>query len=150
MITIAVEDLLGYHFYEKGILDRALTRKSYASKHANEKDGPRDQDLYRFLGDSVLKTVLIDLLIRGGLDNPDDVKIYLEKFCRDETIASLVRDLSIERFIRMGPEESNLSPTVRDAVLIETGKAIIGAIFLDGGYEAVEQRIKRWGGDSLP
>ena len=150
MITIAVEDLLGYHFYEKDILDRALTRASYARIHMNEKTGPQDQDLYVFLGDSVLKTVLVDLLIRGGLDNQGEVKRHFEKLCRDETIAAFVRDLSIERFIRMGPEENTLSLNMRDAALIETGKAIIGAIFLDGGYEAAEQRIKRWMGNSLP
>ena len=150
VITITVEDLLGYHFYEKNILDRALTRGSYASSPVHEKSRPKDQDLYVFLGNSVLKTVLTDLLIRSGLDDTDDVKRYLEEACRDETVAALVQDLSIERFIRVDPEESRQSSNMPDNILIETGKAIIGAIFLDGGYEAAEQRIKRWMGDYLP
>ena len=63
---MTIEDRLGYSFTDKELLDRALTRKAYANEQKQQNQECEDQEIFRTLGDAVLKTVLVDLLIKNG------------------------------------------------------------------------------------
>ena len=147
---IRLEDILGYHFFEKGALDSALTRTSYAREHQEDMPGITDQNLLIVLGELVKKTALIHLLIRSGLENTDEIYSYIEKMEQKEMLAAINKKLPIEGFIRKGAEEEVLFANERENLVISTQNALIGAIFIDGGFEAAEQRIKSWMGEFLP
>jgi ribonuclease III len=143
-VTSEIEDHLGYNFLNTRFLERALTRKAFANEQGQRGPSCEDQEVFCTLGDAVLKTVIIDLLIRTGINTPDMVtrkKIELE---REENLASIARKIGIGPYIRLGKGEMKHHADDQPYVLAETLEAIIGALFLDGGYECAEIRIKEW------
>jgi ribonuclease-3 len=148
--TISVEELLGYFFFDTSLLDRALTRKAYANEQRQRNTPCEDQEVLATLGDAVLKTILIDLLIRFGYTTPDTVTQEKKALEREELLAKVAMELEVGSFIRLGIGEQRQKAQEQPYVLAETLEALIGAIFLDGGYEAAEQRIKHWFDRYLP
>lgn len=139
-----IEDCLQYTFKDHLLLERALTRKAFANEQLQRGIFSQDQEIFCTLGDAVLKTVLIDLLIQDGISTPDMItrkKIELE---REENLAHIARKIQIGPYIRLGRGESKHNAGEEPYVLAETLEAIIGAIFLDGGYYPAEERIKEW------
>jgi ribonuclease-3 len=139
-----IEACLDYKFHNPKLLERALTRKAFANEQGQRGIASVDQEIFCTLGDAVLKTVLIDLLIRNGVTTPDMItrrKIELE---REENLATIGRKIQIGPFIRLGKGEEKHNAGEQPYVLAETLEAIIGAIFLDGGYSIAEDRIKDW------
>lgn len=148
--TIGIEDLLGYVFYDKDTLNRALTRKAYANEKRQSNCPCLDQEIFSTLGDAVLKTVLVDLLIRAGCSTPDEITQKKKELEREELLSRIAGDMGIGSFIHLGAGEEKHRADRQPYVLAETLEALIGAIFIDGGYEAAEQRIKRWFNPYLP
>ena len=139
-----IEDSLDYKFNNRKLLERALTRKAFANEQGQRGISSEDQEIFCTLGDAVLKTVLIDLLIRNGVTTPDLItrkKIELE---REENLAAIGRKINIGQYIRLGKGEAKHNASEQPYVLAETLEAIIGAVFLDGGYNDAEERIKEW------
>jgi ribonuclease-3 len=144
-----IETALRYTFYDKAILERSLTRKAFANEHLHKNIPCEDQEIYRTLGDAVLKTILTDLLIRNGAESRDEITQRKKDLEREERLAEIGRRLGIGRYIRLGIGEKKQKAGDEPYVLAETLEAIIGAIFLDGGYEAAEQCVKRWFSDVM-
>jgi ribonuclease-3 len=139
-----IEDSLDYTFNNRNLLERALTRKAFANEQGQRGISCEDQEIFCTLGDAVLKTVLIDLLIRSGVTTPDMItrrKIELE---REENLAAIGRKINIGPFIRLGKGEAKHNAGEQPYVIAETLEAVVGAVFLDGGYICAEERIKEW------
>ncbi len=139
-----IEDSLGYKFNNRKLLERALTRKAFANEQGQRGISSEDQEIFCTLGDAVLKTVLIDLLIRNGVTTPDMItrrKIELE---REENLAAIGRKIDIGPYILLGKGEAKQNAGEQPYVLAETLEAIIGAVFIDGGYRYADERIKEW------
>ena len=68
LLKSEIEDHLNYRFNNNLLLERALTRKAFANEQAQRGISCEDQEIFCTLGDAVLKTVLIDILIRNGVD----------------------------------------------------------------------------------
>jgi len=144
IVKSEIENCLGYTFNDRKLLERALTRKAFANEQGQRGISSVDQEIFCTLGDAVLKTVLIDLLIHGGVTTPDMItrrKIELE---REENLAAIGRKIQIGPHIMLGKGEAKQNAGEQTYVLAETFEAIIGAIFLDGGYSCAEERIKEW------
>ena len=73
-----------------------------------------------------------------------------DSIMKREILAAVCEQLSIWSFIRLGPDESEPAGELKSSILADTLKAIIGGVFIDGGYEAAEQRIKHWFSEYLP
>ena len=143
-MTSEIEESLDYTFINRKLLERALTRKAFANEQAQRGISSEDQEIFCTLGDAVLKTILIDLLIRNGVSTPDMItrrKIEME---REENLAAIGRKIHIGPHIMLGKGETKHNAGEQPYVLAETLEAIIGAIFLDGGYLCIEERIKEW------
>lgn len=147
---MGIEDLLGYVFFEKATLGRALTRKAFANEQKQRNCQCVDQEIFSTLGDAVLKAILVDLLIRGGYSTPDEITQRKKELEREELLAKIASDIGIGAFIQLGLGEKKQHAERQPYVLSETLEALIGAIFIDGGYEAAEQRIKHWFDPYLP
>jgi ribonuclease-3 len=141
---------LGYTFNDPGLLERALTRKAFANEQRQHNIPSEDQEIYCTLGDAVLKTVLIDLLIAEGASTPDKVTQRKKELEREENLALIGKKIGIGPFIKLGKGEHKQSAGEQPYVIAETMEAIIGAIFLDGGYISAEARIRDWFGDLIP
>lgn len=141
---MTIEKNLSYSFSDKNLLNRALTRKAYAHEQKQRNQDCEDQEVFRTLGDAVLKAVLADLLIKSGCKTRNEItskKIRLE---REETLANISQDLGIGQFIKLSLGEEKQKANEEPKVLAETLEALIGAIYLDGGYNASKEAINNW------
>lgn len=143
---MTIEEVLGYTFSNKSLLERALTRKAYANELKQQNLECEDQEIYRTLGDAVLKTVLVDRLIASGYKTREDITNRKMELESEEGLAKISWELGIGSSIRLGIGEKKQKANEKQYVLAETLEAIIGAIYLDGGYDASKETIIKWFG----
>jgi len=140
---MSLEEKLGYTFKDKYFIDRALTRKAYALEQKQQNIDCEDQEIYRTLGDAVLKTVLIDLLIKSGVNSRGEITNRKKSLEREEGLADISRRLGIGSALRLGKGEEKQRADEEPYVLAETFEAVIGAIYLDGGFYACRETIEK-------
>ncbi len=141
---MTVEDALGYIFSNKSLLNRALTRKAYANEQKQQNKDCEDQEIFRTLGDAVLKTVLVDLLIASGCKTREEITNRKMELESEEGLARISRELGIAPFIKLGLGEKKQKANEKQYVLAETLEALVGAIYLDGGFAASLETIIKW------
>ena len=141
---MTIEKTLGYSFFDKNLLNRALTRKAYALEQKQRNQDCEDQEVFRTLGDAVLKAVLVDLLIKSGCKTRDEITSKKKRLEREEMLAKVSQALVIGPFIKLGAGEDKQKANEEPKVLAETLEALIGAIYLDGGYSASKEVITKW------
>lgn len=136
-----VQDLIGYHFRDTRYLLLGLTHRSYA--RSTNHDQPSNERL-EFLGDSVLGLVISDQLYH---DDPGESEGVLTKtkamLVNETTLASIGREIGLNRFIRLSPEEDRAGGRERASIISDAFEAVIGAIYLDGGLDAARDIVLR-------
>ncbi len=141
---MSIEEALGYSFKNAAYLDRALTRKAYANEQKQQHKDCEDQEIYRTLGDAVLKLVLVDELINSGCGTRDDITSKKKDLEREEKLAQIGRNLGVGQAIKLGIGEKKQRANEEPKVLAETVEALIAAIYYDGGFEAAKETIIKW------
>ncbi len=141
-IPTALEAVIGYRFNDTALLDHALT-------HVSATTGDRAGSYQRleFLGDHVLGLVISDMLF-GTFPKADEGELSrrLADLVRRESCADVARAIDLGTALKLGASESNAGGRVRTAILADVCEALIGAVFLDGGYPAAVTMIDRlWG-----
>lgn len=129
-----LQDSLGYAFKDASMLKMALTHRSHNSAH-NER--------LEFLGDSVLNCVVASLLyeLYGDLDEGDLSRLR-SNLVKQQTLFEIAQKLEIARFLRLGEGEQKSGGFRRPSILADTIEALLGAIFIDGGFDAVCKVIR--------
>lgn len=126
---------LGYAFRKEGLLKQALTHRSYSSQH-NER--------LEFLGDSVLNCVVARALFDAFPDLPEGTLSRMRaNLVRQETLAEIATRLKLGDFILLGEGELKSGGFRRPSILADTLESIIGAVFLDDGFEAAQSLVLR-------
>jgi len=141
---ITIEKNLGYSFRNKDLLNRALTRRAYGLEQKQQNQECEDQEIYRVLGDAVLRAVLVDLLIKSGCSTREEITTKKQRLEREEMLDQIGRKLSIGPFIKLGIGEKKQNADQEPKVIAETLEAIIGSIYVDGGYETAKSVIAQW------
>jgi ribonuclease-3 len=135
-----LESRIGYTFADKTILERALTHVSAASRQGR---GGSYQRL-EFLGDHVLGLAVSDMLYRAFPKGDEgELSRRLADLVRRETCADVAQTLDLGAALRLGSSESNAGGRRRMATLADVCEALIGAVFIDGGYPAAAALIER-------
>jgi ribonuclease-3 len=136
----ALEERIGYKFADQAMLERALT-------HISALSGGRRADSYQrleFLGDHVLGLVISDMLFRAfPKADEGELSRRLADLVRKETCAEIARTIDLGAAIRLGSSEANAGGRKRPAILADVCEALIGAVYLDGGYIAAEALVGR-------
>jgi len=136
-----LEGRIGYAFADKAILDRALTHISAASPKQGR--GGSYQRL-EFLGDHVLGLAISDMLYRAFPKGDEgELSRRLADLVRRESCADVARAIDLGAALRLGNSESNAGGRRRTAILADVCEALIGAVFVDGGYPAAAALIER-------
>jgi len=135
----ALEDRIGYKFADKTLLERALTHISALS------GGSRTNSYQRleFLGDHVLGLVISDMLY--GMfprANEGELSRRLSDLVRKETCAEVARAMDLGPVLKLGSSESNAGGRLRTTILGDACEALVGAVFIDGGYKAAEKLVE--------
>src|SRR5262252_9031059 len=136
----ALEGRIGYKFADKDLLERALTHISALA------GGNRAASYQRleFLGDHVLGLVISDMLYRAfPKADEGELSRRLADLVRKETCTEIARSIDLGAAIRIGSSEHNAGARTRPAILADVCEAVIGAVYLDGGYKAAEQLVER-------
>ncbi len=136
-----LESRIGYRFADRAVLDCALTHIS-ALTGARNRNGSYQR--LEFLGDHVLGLVASDMLFRAfPKANEGELSKRLADLVRKETCADVARAIELGAAIRLGPSEANAGGRLRIAILADVCEALIGAVFIDGGYAAAAALIER-------
>lgn len=145
-----LEKNIGYIFVNKDLLFRALTTKACALEMSQQNpDVPEkfeDQEIFCTLGDAVLKLILVDRLISEGSTTAEMITRRKEQIEKRETLGYISKNLEVGHFIQLGVGEKKQKINEQQNTLAETLEAIIGAIYLDVGFEASRRIIMKWDG----
>ena len=137
-----VEKNLGYTFLIKDLLIRALTRKAFALEKKQQGRNCEDQEIYRVLGDAILKAILVELLIEKGHDSRESITNKKSELEKRESLGNRFRELDIASFIRFGSGEQKQGIAKQSSVLGETFEALVAAVYLDAkNYETTKNWI---------
>lgn len=143
-----LEEKIGYRFADKSLLERALTHISAIS------GGPQNRvasyQRLEFLGDHVLGVVISNMLYHAFQKaNEGELSRRLADLVRKETCAEVGRDMDLGPALRLGNSESHAGGRVRVTILADACEALIGAVFIDGGYDAAAAVIERFWKDRM-
>ncbi len=136
-----LEEKLGYHFRDRGLLEHAMTHSSYANEHRGA--GLTSNERLEFLGDSVLGVVVADYLFRTHLDMPEGelTRTRAALVC-EGSLHEVARSLNLGRYLRLGKGEDAGGGRKRPSILADATEAMLAAVYLDGGMEAVRPIIR--------
>jgi ribonuclease-3 len=139
--TAGFEDRIGYRFKDPALLEQALTHIS-ALTGARNRAGSYQR--LEFLGDHVLGLVVSDMLFRAfAKADEGEMSRRLADLVRKEACADVARAIDLGEAIRLGASEANAGGRGRTAILADVCEALIGAVFVDGGYPAASALIER-------
>ena len=138
-----LEEKIQYQFQNKNLFCQALTHSSYANEH--RLDHSRCNERLEFLGDAVLEIVTSDFLYHkyDHLPEGDLTKIRASIVC-EPTLAYCAGDLSLGDYLLLGKGEEATGGRSRNSVVSDAMEAVIGAIYLDGGFANAKEFIHRF------
>ena len=132
---LALQQRLQHHFANSELLSRALTHRSFSADH-NER--------LEFLGDAVLNLSVADLLYEQLSQLPEgDLSRVRANLVKQDTLHQLSVQLGLPDLIRLGEGEMRSGGRKRPSILADALEAVIGAVYLDGGYGASHALVRR-------
>jgi ribonuclease-3 len=139
--TAGFEASIGYRFKDPALLEQALTHISALTGVRNRAGSYQRLE---FLGDHVLGLVISDMLFRAfAKADEGEMSRRLADLVRKEACADVARAIELGDAIRLGASEANAGGRSRIAILADVCEALIGAVFVDGGYPAAAALIER-------
>ncbi|MBQ3296558.1 ribonuclease III [Candidatus Saccharibacteria bacterium] len=135
------KEKLGFSFNDIGLLVTALTHRSYMNEH--QKTAREHNERLEYLGDAVLELVTSDFLYRN-YDYPEGVMTALRAaLVRTESIGEAGKELGYEPLVRLSKGEQKGTERAHESILADCFEAVIGAIYLDQGYEVAREFIAK-------
>ncbi|MEE3420295.1 MAG: ribonuclease III [Lachnospiraceae bacterium] len=135
-----LEAKIEYRFKNRDLLKTAVTHTSYANEH--RKEGCRHNERLEFLGDAVLEAISSEFLFRKY---PDKMEGELSKtrasMVCEPSLAKCARDLGLPAYLRLGKGEEQMGGRSKDSIISDAVEAVIGAIYLDGGFEEAKKFV---------
>ncbi len=135
-----LQDAISYHFRNESLLQHALIHPSYS----NEMGDPREASNQRleFLGDAVLELVSSVFLYHREpvIQEGAMTKLRASLVC-EPTLAAAARKIGLDDYIVLGKGEAKEGINHRDSVLSDAFESVIGAMYLDGGYEPARKFV---------
>ena len=134
-----LQERLRYSFGDRAILLQCLTHKSYGHEFFQEKPiALRDNERLEFLGDAILDVVVSDILLESFPNaNEGQLSKMRAAVVNEKTLAQLARSLQLQDCVRLGKGEAQTGGNEKASILSSTFEALIAAIYLDGGFNAV-------------
>lgn len=131
----ALQKRLEYEFANPKLLAQALTHRSFSADH-NER--------IEFLGDSVLNLAVAALLYEQLSELPEgDLSRVRANLVKQDTLHRLAVDLRLPDLLRLGEGEARSGGQNRPSILADALEAVIGAVYLDAGFDKAEQLVRR-------
>jgi ribonuclease III len=137
----AFQQRLGHSFVQQALLERALTHRSAGGQH-NER--------LEFLGDAVLQTAISALLYErfAGSDEGDLTRVRAH-LVREDSLARVALSIGLPEVMRLSEGEARGGGAQRPSILADALEAVIGAVFVDGGYAPAQSLVQRLFGEVM-
>lgn len=138
-----LEQAIGYEFQDKHMLTHAMTHSSYANEHRMDKLMCNER--LEFLGDAVLEIVSSDFLYHKYDQSPegDLTKVRASIVC-EPTLAFCAGEIHLGEYLLLGKGEDATGGRGRNSIVSDAMEALIGAIYLDGGFANAKEFIHRF------
>lgn len=134
------EKIIGITFKDKGLLRQAFVHRSYINE--NKDAGFGHNERLEFLGDAVLELVITDYLYKKYPDKTEgDMTSYRSALVNATTCAAVATKLTMNDFLMLSRGEAKDTGRARQFILANTLEALIGAIYLDQGYDVTRDFI---------
>jgi ribonuclease-3 len=134
-------EVLGFEFENIDLLITALTHRSYVNEH--KKSVSEHNERLEFLGDAVLELSVTNYLYTNFSEPEGILTSWRAALVRTESIGAAGKSLGYEPLIRMSRGEKSGSDRARAQILANAFEAVIGAIYLERGYEDADEFIKK-------
>ena len=137
------EKRTGYQFQNKKLLAQALTHSSYANERHLGKQA--DNERLEFLGDAVLEIVTSEYLFHRYPEYPEGelTRLRASMVC-EPTLAFCTRELELGKYLLLGKGEDQTGGRERKSILSDALEAVIGAIYLDGGFASAKEFVMKF------
>ena len=134
---------IGYTFQQEGLLRQALTHSSYANEKKLGKLGCNER--LEFLGDAVLELISSDFLYAKFTQVPEGelTKKRASLVC-EPSLAYCAREFGLPQFLLLGKGEDMTGGRNRDSIVSDATEALLGAIYLDGGFASAKEFIHKF------
>ncbi|MFC7410642.1 ribonuclease III [Hydrogenophaga atypica] len=131
----ALQQRLAHTFKQPKLLSRALTHRSFGAEH---------YERLEFLGDSVLNLAVSDWLYEQLSQQAEgDLSRIRANLVKQDTLHGLAVGLGLPQLLRLGDGEKRSGGSKRPSILADTLEAIIGAVYLDAGFDAAQALVRR-------
>lgn len=136
-----IEKILGIEFGDAELYREAFTHRSYLNEH--KKHELKHNERLEFLGDAVLELVVTDYLFRN-FENPEgEMTAWRSALVKTESLAEVAERLELGQYLLMSRGEAKSGGRTRMALLANMIEAIIGALYLDQGYDVAARFIEK-------
>ena len=134
---------IGYEFRQEILLRQALTHSSYA--HEKNLKDLMDNERLEFLGDAVLEVVSSEFLFLNHpeMNEGQMTKLRASLVC-EQSLAACARQLDLGSYLLLGNGEDLTGGRERDSILSDAWEAVIGAMYLDGGFTSAKEFILKY------
>jgi ribonuclease III len=138
----ALEDTLGYHFKDNGILRQALQHSSYVNEQRELE--LEDNERLEFLGDAVLDLVITHILMDHFPQTREgDLSRMRATIVNESQLADVAQGLNLGQHLLLGKGEALSHGQEKSSILADSLEAVFAAVYLDGGHQAASEVIER-------
>lgn len=138
-----LEKVIGLKFQKKDILKEAVTHRSYLNEHPTWPTSSNER--LEFLGDAVLELAVTDFLFRKYPQEQEGQLTNLRAaLVNHSTLSRAAKQIKLNDHLLLSKGEAKDTGKARDIILADALEALIGAIYLDQGYEVAENFIHRY------
>ena len=137
------QENIGYYFKNEKLLRQALTHSSYANERHLKKLS--DNERLEFLGDAVLEVASSDFLFKHYPQMPEGelTKLRASIVC-EPTLALCTQEMDLGKYLYLGRGEDQTGGRTRKSILSDALEAVIGAIYLDGGFASAKEFVNKY------
>lgn len=142
MNNLDFEKIIQYNFKDKSLLEKALTHSSYCRENGIQTKNNNER--LEFLGDAFFDAI-ISVELYKRLEKVDEGKLTKTRalIVCEKSLAHVAANLNIGQYLNLGKGENNAGGRKRESILADAVEAVIGAIFLDGGYSEAVRFVSR-------
>lgn len=138
-----LENAIGYRFKNKALLATALIHSSYSNEHKREKT--EDNERLEFLGDAALELSSSRYLFELFPKEPEgSLSKRRAAIVCEPSLAACARAIDLGNYLQLGKGEEKNGGRFRDSILSDAFEAVIGALFLDGGFDVAERFVRQF------
>jgi len=138
----ALQGKISYQFNDPDLLDVALTHRSYANERAG--GAYQDNERLEFLGDSVLNVIISHLTMkRFPHYDEGELTRMRASLVNEKSLARISKSLGINQYLLLGKGESRRGGRERTSLTSDAYEALIGAVYLDGGFERTFEVVEK-------